>query len=122
MPTNAMLAKPESIIRIAPASGVFGSSTYVGDEEGFCARVVGKWYSQINNTFAIETPQHMEAARELYDFYLRYRSSSDAGQIEGRKAGGILRALYQTGNIQKADDALANALNGHAHISVQSVA
>jgi hypothetical protein len=103
MPTQATLAKPDSVIRIAPTSGVFGSSLYVGDEEGFCARVLGKWYCQINNTFALETPQHIEAARHLYDFFVEYRAHVDAGALSsGASKGKLLRVLMSTGDLDLA--------------------
>lgn len=103
MPTTAQLGKPDSIIRIAPTTGVFGSSKYVGDEEGFCAKVLAKWYCQINNTYSLETPQHIEAARLLYDFYVDYRAKVDAGLLasNGSRAR-VIRALGATGNITNA--------------------
>ncbi|MGO3700888.1 MULTISPECIES: hypothetical protein [Halomonadaceae] len=107
MPTQATLAKPDSVVRIAPTSGVFGSSLYVGDEEGFCAKVLGKWYCQINNTFALETPQHIEAARLLYDFYVEYRAKVDTGLLASNGSRGrVLRALGATGNITSALEAM----------------
>lgn len=101
MPSDHMLKRPESVIRLAPTSGVFGTSQYMSDEEGFCAKVITRWYSQPNNTIPMETPQHMEAARQLFPFYRRYRKRVDAGAFPA--AASVLKCLYDTGRIESAD-------------------
>ena len=101
MASVSMLQRPESVIRLSPTSGVFGDSRYIDDEEGFCARVLCQWYKQPNNTIPMETPQHIEAARQLFPLYRRYREAVDAGTLKGGAA--ILKSLYDTGSTVSAE-------------------
>jgi hypothetical protein len=102
-------SQPCSVIRVAPRSGIFASSSYIHDQQGFIAKVLGKWFCERANTLAGETPQHLQAAESLFDFYIKYRIRADAG-CGG--LGSVLGELIETGSISCALDAL-NVADAH---------
>lgn len=102
-------ANPASIVRYAPTTGAFASDRYVGDPEGFEARVVGQWYSRPGNSIPCETPQHISVAGELYDLYLDVRAN--AHRLNNTAMAMILSVLGKTGSVSKASQVLKAALS-----------
>lgn len=94
---------PASVIQRSPMSGVFGSSKFLEDKEGFVSKLLGHWYCIQGNTISVEGPQHIKAAEDLHEFYRVYRQ-----QVEGGLKGYHLAIykLYQTGSIEQANQML----------------
>lgn len=107
--SKIIFSQPSSVIRVAPRSGIFASSRYIHDQQAFIAIVIGKWFCEPSNTLACETPQHLQAAESLFDFYIKYRSKADAGC---GSLGAVLGELIETGSILSAEDAL-NVADAH---------
>ena len=92
------LINPNTVIKLAPSSGVFSRQNL--SENEFTAIVMGHWMersTQADNAVS-ETPQHFEAARELYDFYKIYRAT----KTDRKSKGGALYKLYSQGSIKEA--------------------
>jgi hypothetical protein len=101
--SKIIYSQPCSVIRVAPRSGIFGSSSYIHDQQAIIAIVIGKWFRERTNTLSCETPQHFHAAELLFDFYVKYRSKADAGC---GNLGSVLGELIETGSIKCAEAAL----------------
>lgn len=89
------LINPKLVSQLSAVSGVFNNKDMT--EVEFCASVMGKWIQRAKNAgnAVSETPQHLEEARNLYDFYIQFQANQNA-----RK--GVLNTLYQTGSIEQA--------------------
>lgn len=90
------LINPNTVIKLAPSSGVFSRQNL--SENEFTAIVMGHWIkrsTQADNSVS-ETPQHFEAAQQLYDFYKIYRATKTVSK------GGALYKLYSQGSIKEA--------------------
>lgn len=89
------LINPKLVSQLSAVSGVFNNKDMT--EVEFCASVMGKWIQRAKNAgnAVSETPQHLEEARNLYDFYIQFQANQNA-----RK--GVLNKLYQTGSIEQA--------------------
>lgn len=103
MTNLANFANPTSVIQYSPTSGVFGSSQFVGDKEGFVQKVIAKWYCNPGNTIPMETMAHLEQAEKLYDFYVKYLRVKEETSAN---LGVVLHKLYSTGSIGAAEEEL----------------
>lgn len=90
---------PASVVQRSPMSGVFGSSKFLEDKEGFVSKLLGHWYCIQGNTISVEGPQHVKAAEKLFDFYRVYRQQVERGLKSYHL---VLYKLYQTGSIDEA--------------------
>lgn len=94
------LINPNTVIKLAPSSGVFSRQNL--SENEFTAIVMGQWIKrsiQAENSVS-ETPQHFEAAQNLYGFYKIYRATHTISK------GSALHKLYSKGCIKEATQAL----------------
>lgn len=93
----APFKNPISVIQRSPMCGVFGTSTFTDDKEGFVERVLGHWYCIQGNTLPCESARHTACAEELFAFYVAFRARVECGfTAKGR----VLLHLYQTGNVR----------------------
>jgi hypothetical protein len=100
---------PISVIQRSPMSGVFGTSAFKYDKQGFIERVIGHWYCIQGNTLPVESQRHIDCASELFEFYVAFRDNVEKGF---RAKGKVLHELYKTGSVKNAK-ALMEGLNGN---------
>lgn len=102
-------SNPISVIQRSPMSGVFATSTFKSDKEGFVERIIGHWYCIKGNTLPLESQRHLDCASELFDFYVTFREKVEQGF---NSKGRVLRELYQTGIVKNAKALLEGIKDG----------
>lgn len=100
---------PISVIQRSPMSGIFATSTFKSDKQGFIDRVIGYWYRINGNSLPVESQRHIDCASELFDFYVVFRDKVDKGFSA---KGQVLHELYKTGSVKNARALLEGLQHG----------
>lgn len=99
MVATAQLRQPDSVIRLAPMSGVFASDGYVGQPDRFQDALLGFWATQHNNSIPVAPDAHEDAAASLHGLYADYR---EAVHERVPRVWEVLQALNKTGDVAQA--------------------
>lgn len=110
MVATAKLRQPDSVIRLAPMSGVFACDDYLGRPDQFKDALLGFWATQHNNTIPVAPDAHEEAAASLHPLYADYREAVHEGVP---RAWEVLRALNQSGDVDQASAILVTQRQLH---------
>ena len=114
------LTTPLSVAQIAPTTGVFGTSEFMHDREGFIARVMLKWMSQQNAQPSMLTMHHYCVAEHLHSFYVDLRQMVDALTPDDNPKRALLQvSIHELIRGGTVDDA-ANLLRKHAQFIAHS--
>ncbi len=119
-PTKIVLQEPRSVIQVAASTGLLNDASYVNDEDGFTAEVMGRWLNRPNNHSGNDSIHHLYAAQDLYPFYLAWQDAKSKGIADHPdvKKGNILHLLYRTGSVEQAAEQLeASVQSVHARIA-----